>query len=425
MTDVAVHAEGLSKRYLLGRLETGFHRLRRAARLAEARGETWALNDVSFEIPAGQAIALIGPNGAGKSTLLKILAQVVEPTSGWADVRGRVGALLEVGTGFHVELTGRENVYLAGTILGMRRREIAQRFDDIVEFAGVGKYIDTPVKRYSNGMYIRLGFAVSAFLEPEILIVDEVLAVGDAEFQKRCVGRMSDVAKDGRTVIFVSHNMQPVRALCERALLLRNGSLVDDGETDAVVRRYLASLDSSQTGVRRWDDPADRPGDGTARLAEVRVSDRDGEATPSFFSTQEIHVSYEFELAAPVPGFVAALELAAEDGSVVFRSYSSDKGDAIQQPLGPGTAVLGCIVPSELLNTGRYLVNVRGYAHGVDLFLNEQAVLAFDVTADHGESFFLGAASRPGSVAPLLDWRVVPQAAATGESAELRGIVAG
>jgi lipopolysaccharide transport system ATP-binding protein len=424
MADVAVHAEGLSKRYVLGRLETGFRRVRRMAGRVEARGEMWALDDVSFEIPTGQAVALIGPNGAGKSTLLKILAQVVEPTRGWADVRGRVGALLEVGTGFHAELTGRENVYLAGTILGMRRREIARRFDDIVEFSGVQKYIDTPVKRYSNGMYIRLGFAVSAFLEPEILIVDEVLAVGDAEFQRRCVGRMTEVAKDGRTVVFVSHNMQPVRALCERALLLKHGRLVDDGETDVIVRRYLASLDTSQTGIRRWDDPLDRPGDGTTRLVEVRVSDRDGEAAPSFFSTQEIHVSYEFEVAAPVPGFVAALELAAEDGSIVFRSYSSDKGAAIQQPLGPGRAVLRCVISPELLNTGRYLVNVRAYALGVDLFVSEQAVVSFDVTADHGESFFLGAASRPGSGAPLLDWRIVPPAIAADEDAKLRDIVA-
>jgi lipopolysaccharide transport system ATP-binding protein len=425
MGDIAIHAEGLSKRYLLGRLETGFRRIRRMAGSAEARAETWALNDVSFEIPEGQAVALIGPNGAGKSTLLKILARVVEPTAGWADVRGRVGALLEVGTGFHLELTGRENVYLAGTILGMRRKEIARRFDDIVEFSGVEKYIDTPVKRYSNGMYIRLGFAVSAFLEPEILIVDEVLAVGDAEFQKRCVGRMNDVAKGGRTVVFVSHNMQPVRALCERALLLQHGRLVDDGETDGVIRRYLASLDSSESGVRRWDDPLKRPGNDVARLIEVRLSDAGGEPSPAFFSRQEIHVSYTFELAAAVPGLVVAAELAAVDGSVVFRSYSSDKGDVLQQELGrSGRLRVECIIPPELLNDGRYFVNVRAYAHGVDLFLNEQAVVGFDVTADHGESFFLGAGSRPGTVAPILDWAVVPAVSDEHEDAGLRGTAA-
>ena len=422
MTDFAIHAEGLSKRYLLGRLESGFRRMRRLVGAAERRQETWALRDVSFEMPQGQAVALIGPNGAGKSTLLKILAQVVQPTAGYADVRGRVGALLEVGTGFHGELTGRENVYLSGTILGMRRKEIASRFDDIVDFSGIGKYIDTPVKRYSSGMYIRLGFAVSAFLEPEILIVDEVLAVGDAEFQRRCVGRMTEVAKDGRTVVFVSHNMQPVRALCTRALLLQGGRLVDDGDTDGVVRRYLASIDASETGVHRWPDPENRPGNDACRLVEVRVSDESGEPGATFFSSQPISFTCELDVRVPDPGLVAVLDLMMSDGTTVFRSYSSDASGTSAIGARTGLQAIRCTIPPGLLNGGRYLVNVRVHLRGVDGIVNEQGVLQFDVTADHGESYFITPIhGRPGVVAPILPWDAV----APSSGGDVREDVAG
>lgn len=425
MADFAVHAEGLSKRYLLGRLETGFLRLRRMAGVGERRRETWALKDVSFEIAEGQAVALIGPNGAGKSTLLKILAQVVEPTAGWADVRGRVGALLDVGTGFHGELTGRENVYLAGTILGMRRKEISQRFDDIVEFSGVAKYIDTPVKRYSSGMFIRLGFAVAAFLEPEILIVDEVLAVGDAEFQKRCIGRMTEVAKGGRTVVFVSHNMQPVRALCDRALLLRGGKLVDDGDTDRIIRQYLASVDASETGRHRWDDPLSRPGNDACRLLEVRVSDDSGQPSSTFFSSQPIAVTYELDVRIPDPGLVVVLDLVTSDATTVFRSYSTDAGAVAAIGSRTGRQAIRCSIPPGFLNEGRYLVNVRVHLRGIDGIVNEHGVLQFDVTADHGESYFITPIhGRPGVVAPVLDWTPIPATFEEGSPAPLRGTVA-
>jgi homopolymeric O-antigen transport system ATP-binding protein len=405
MADFSIRADGLSKQYVLGRLETGLRRVRRAVGAVAARETMWALKDVSFEIPQGQAVALIGRNGAGKSTLLKILAQIVQPTAGYADVRGRVGALLEVGTGFHAELTGRENIYLSGTMLGMRRKEIRSRFDEIVEFSGIGAFIDTPVKRYSSGMYIRLGFAVSAFLEPEILIVDEVLAVGDAEFQRRCLGRMSAVAKGGRTVVFVSHNMQPIRAFCERALLLEAGQLVDDGDTDSVVRRYLASVETSETGRRRWLDPDLRPGNANCRLVEVRVTDASGEPNAQFFSSQDIFVTTELEARAPETDLVLAIDVVAADGTTVVRSYSTDSKDRPQRGATEGLNAYRCAIPGGLLNGGRYMVNVHAYVRSIDGILHENGILQFDVTTDHDESFFITRIhGRPGTIAPVFEW---------------------
>jgi lipopolysaccharide transport system ATP-binding protein len=409
MSEPAIRADKLSKQYVLGHLETGFRRMRRALGTAEARQTVWALQDVSFEVPQGQALALIGHNGAGKSTLLKMLANIVTPTSGYADIRGRVGALLEVGTGFHAELTGRENVYLSGTILGMRRNEIRRRFDDIVEFSGVGKFIDTPVKRYSSGMYIRLGFAVSAFLEPEILIIDEVLAVGDAAFQKRCLGRMTEVTKDGRTVVFVSHNTQPVRAFCERALRLDHGRLVDDGDTDSVIRRYLATVDSTESGRHRWIKADARPGNDACQLVEVRVTDESGEPSSTFFSTQRISVTCELDAQNDEPDLVLAVDIVSTDGTPIFRSYSSDSQDNEEQrQVRAGLNAIRCTIPPALLNSGQYLVNVRVYLHGIDLIVQEQGVLEFEVTADHDESFFITRLQgRPGVIAPILDWDAV------------------
>jgi lipopolysaccharide transport system ATP-binding protein len=259
MTDLAIGAEGLGKRYQLGDRQEPYHTLRdtlasmaaRPVRLAQSlvrrNGQRssdpsilWALKDVSFEVQQGEVIGIIGPNGAGKSTLLKILSRITEPTCGWVDIRGRVGSLLEVGTGFHPELTGRENIYLNGAILGMHRNEIARKFDEIVAFSGVERFIDTAVKRYSSGMYLRLAFAVAAHLEPEVLVVDEVLAVGDAAFQKQCMGKMGQVATAGRTVIFVSHNLAAIRLLCSRTLLLAEGQILLSGPTERVIPEYMA-----------------------------------------------------------------------------------------------------------------------------------------------------------------------------------------
>ena len=246
----AIVVDGLSKRYEIGELQASYGTLRDSVVKLLKGGvhqhghhdeHVWALDDVSFELAEGEVLGLIGRNGAGKSTLLRVLTRITAPTKGTARIRGRMGSLLEVGTGFHPELTGRENVYLNGAILGMRRREITAKFDDIVDFSGTGRFVDTPVKRYSSGMYVRLAFAVAAFLEPEILLVDEVLAVGDAEFQRRCLGRMEDMGESGRTVVFVSHNMQTIAQLCDRAILLDGGRVIADGDSADVVAEYLQS----------------------------------------------------------------------------------------------------------------------------------------------------------------------------------------
>jgi lipopolysaccharide transport system ATP-binding protein len=405
MSELAISAHGLGKRYRLGTVETGMRRLRRALRGRAAAGSHWALQDLTFDVREGETVALVGRNGAGKSTLLKVLSRITEPTTGYVDVRGRVGALLEIGTGFHGDLTGRENIFLNGSILGMSRSEVLRNLEAIIEFAGVSKHIDTPVKWYSSGMYVRLAFAIAAHLEPEILIVDEVLAVGDAEFQRRCIGRMSDVAREGRTVVFVSHNMQIVRSLCERSILLESGRIIDDGKSDEIVRRYLTSIEPLEAGQRVWTDPATRPGDDDCRLVEVRVADENDEAVSSFFSSQPIDVVLEFDVLTPDPGLIAAVELVAADGTTVFRSYSLDGTGGPKPGVTRGRHALRCAIPPDLLNAGRYVVNVRIHGRGIDAIVNEPGVVHLDVMADHGESHFIvNSHGRPGVVAPVLAW---------------------
>src|SRR4051794_13075027 len=315
MTDIAVSARGLGKQYRLGQVEHVFARARRRLRKAPAPGHMWALRDLTFDIEEGDAVAFVGRNGAGKSTLLKVLSRVTEPTTGYADIAGRVGALLEVGTGFSGQLTGRENVYMNGSILGMSKREIDRKFDEIVDFSGVELHIDTPVKWYSSGMYVRLAFAVAAHLEPEILIIDEVLAVGDAEFQKRCLARMSDVTKEGRTILFVSHNAQVVRRLCRKALLLERGELVAEGHVEDVMRTYFASIEEPSAGLRRWSDEI--LGDGDCRVLEVRVTDDSGEPAATFFSSKPIYVTVEFEIPELNSLLNPSLDIATADGVTI------------------------------------------------------------------------------------------------------------
>ncbi|MDP2725935.1 MAG: ABC transporter ATP-binding protein, partial [Dehalococcoidia bacterium] len=289
MSDVAIHAENLGKLYHIGQRErykalrdtladmiyAPVRRIRSSSRDSAAKtgngdNTIWALKDVSFDIESGEVVGIIGRNGAGKSTLLKILSRITEPTEGFAEINGRVGSLLEVGTGFHPELTGRENIYLNGAILGMRKTEIDRKFDEIVAFAEVERFIDTPVKHYSSGMGVRLAFAVAAHLEPEILLIDEVLAVGDAAFQKKCLGKMEDVAKGGRTVLFVSHNMASIVNLCPRAILLDAGKVVMDGYSRDVVQHYIATAPGA-SGEVVWDDPTQAPGNDIVRLHAVRI----------------------------------------------------------------------------------------------------------------------------------------------------------
>jgi lipopolysaccharide transport system ATP-binding protein len=410
---LAIRAEGLGKRYRSRRVESGYKQLARALR-REKHEWMWALDDVSFEIEEGVSTAIIGRNGAGKSTLLKLLARITEPTTGYADLAGRVGALLEVGTGFHPELTGRENIFFNGTILGMRKQEIARKFDEIVEFSGVKDHIDKPVKWYSSGMYVRLGFAVAAHLEPEILVVDEVLAVGDAEFQKKCLGRMNDVAHEGRTVLFVSHNMQAVRRLCERAILLEEGKVVMDGDVASVAQHYLASIESPDNGVRRWEDPAKRPGNELGRIVEVRTTGDDG-PSGSFFSSRPIHLTVEFDLTVVDPTFTVGFDLITSDGVLVFTSYQRDMPDDALPQFAVGRNAFRCTIPPGLLNAGRYLVNLRVSLHNRRFIALEESVLHFDVVADHGDSIFLNSQGRSGVILPPLEWASVESASETVE----------
>ena len=321
MNDIAIKVENLGKMYRIGAEEkrpdnlwqatkqlvtSPFDYLRRITRPPTEAETLWALRDVSFEVKRGEVVGIIGRNGAGKSTLLKIISRITEPTHGRAVIHGRVGSLLEVGTGFHPELTGRENIYLNGAILGMKREEIDRKFDEIVDFSGVERFLDTPVKRYSSGMHVRLGFAVAAHLEPEILLVDEVLAVGDVEFQKKCLGKMRDVAREGRTVLFVSHNMAVMRKLCKRVLLLGNGYKLADDKTDAVIRDYL--MGNEKNISENFSLPslsADEP----ARGLKLYCLGADNKMKTRFYLDEKWKIVLEFELTQPLAHFIAAVGL--------------------------------------------------------------------------------------------------------------------
>src|SRR2546423_9342740 len=303
MSDLAIDAVGLSKRYRIGQMHSAIDTLRdhlmhglRTLRTGRTPPEhIWALDDVSFQVREGEVLGVIGRNGAGKTTMLRLLSRITEPTKGFADVTGRVGSLLEVGTGFHAELTGRENIFLNGAILGMRRSEIVRKFDEIVEFSGVEQFLDTPVKRYSSGMFVRLAFSVAAHLEPEILIVDEVLAVGDIEFQKRCLGKMESFGQSGRTVLFVSHSMPTVARLCPRLLLLESGKLVEDGPTEHVIGRYLHG-DLGTSARRVWNDRGSAPGDDCARPPAAPVVYASGATSDVAGVSEQVGTDIAFDL---------------------------------------------------------------------------------------------------------------------------------
>lgn len=315
MSDIAIKVENLHKLYRLGLKECSkdtlsatmvswlkapirnFYQLRSLDQLDLDSNDPdvlHALDDVSFEVKHGEVLGIIGRNGAGKSTLLKVLSRITEPTAGRITINGRVASLLEVGTGFHPELTGRENTYMNGTILGMRKKEIDRKFEEIIDFSGVEKFLDTPVKRYSSGMKVRLAFSVAAHLEPEILIIDEVLAVGDAEFQKKCLGKMQDVSSGGRTVLFVSHNMGAIQTLCPRSLLLSHGRMIDDGDSDQVVRRYLSRMIRKQEETFSLDNP-DRTNSGVLRLTYACVVDKEGLETTSIIAGKDIAFKFYYE----------------------------------------------------------------------------------------------------------------------------------
>ena len=407
MSTVVIHGEGLGKSYHRGALQQSTLLRDHLSRMLKSplsvfrrpKDETfWALKDVSLEVREGEVVGIIGRNGAGKTTLLKILSRITKPTTGWAEIHGRVGSLLEVGTGFHPELTGRENTFLSGAILGMGKSEITRKFDEIVAFAELEKFIDTPVKHYSSGMYVRLAFAVAAHLEPEILLVDEVLAVGDASFQKKCLGKMGQVSREGRTILFVSHNMAAVKALCSKAVLMRDGSVTVSGTVADVVDDYFLGA-APGARAKEWRDPATSPGNENVRISYVRIIPPEGEPTITIDTGVLIEIGFD-NLREDI-NLDCTVYLSSSDGVLIFESghiISSD-GDSRH-----GSYHLTGRIPAHLLNAGRYSLSVQfGKDQRYVLFRMDDAVFFEVENTSTGRGANMGVA--PGIIRPMLSWR--------------------
>ena len=389
MSEYAIRVENLGKRYMIGAQTERYKTLRDSLTdlahlpanilrngIRKHNQEIWALKDVSFDVKKGAVLGVVGRNGAGKSTLLKILSRVTEPTEGFAEIHGRVGSLLEVGTGFHPELTGRENISLNGAILGMKKREIERKFDEIVEFSEVEKFIDTPVKRYSSGMYLRLAFAVAAHMEPEILVVDEVLAVGDAEFQRKCLGKMSDVAQEGRTVLFVSHNMSAILRLTEETIVLEKGKVAYRAPTNEAVDYYLTS-GFAQTGERCWhadEVPAEAA---PFKPVALRVCNPQGAIAETIRSLEPCTFEMEYQLDAPISGLRVGLYLLSTHGEHIFSSFDTDNTAEYNRYLTrpAGRYISRCSIPADLLNDGRYILGVNASAFRVKRYFQDEYAL--------------------------------------------------
>jgi lipopolysaccharide transport system ATP-binding protein len=418
-----IQVENLSKFYRLGVIGRGTLRedVHRWMDRARGRPQTWshegsdlkrgdhiwALRGVSFEVGQGEIVGIVGSNGAGKSTLLKILSRITAPTSGVALLKGRVGSLLEVGTGFHPELTGRENIFLNGAILGMPKHETERKFDEIVEFSGVGEFMDTPVKRYSSGMRVRLAFAVAAHLEPEILLIDEVLAVGDAAFQKRCIGKMGEVARVGRTVLFVSHDMSAISALCERAILLDEGRVVADGDTDSTIETYLAGLNGS--GPEFGEvllTPEGSGGGEPITLRAVRTMDIDGRVRGDFRSAESIVVEFDFIRHESIDFLRIGFELVSARGVVVFRTFHNDLSEMLPRDPTGEVERLQAIIPAGLLNGGVYQIRacVRRHRRGSAWILRDAPGPSVHVMLNVPNPDYV-TSKRAGIVAPMIEWK--------------------
>ena len=427
MNDIAIRVEKLRKQYRLGfgglKTRHNYTSLRDVltkalcvpfrrrvdnldSKIRNTKPEyIWALNDLSFEIKHGEVIGVIGPNGAGKTTLLKILSRITEPTSGWAKIHGRVRSLLEVGTGFHPELSGRENIYLNGAILGMRKVETNRKFDEIVAFADVEKFIDTPVKRYSSGMYVRLAFAVAAHLEPEILLVDEVLAVGDYEFQKKCLKKMGEVSKEGRTVLFVSHNMMSINNLCSRALLLEQGKIAMDGETSDVIQRYIVSVGTDRV---KWEELNTAPGNHRTRLHSVEVLSSEGNASGEFDIDQDILIRIAYWNLQDGEKFLVGIWLKDELGNIVLTSTNIPPDNLgvnewFDRPHPVGLFETVCRIPANLLNSKMYSVDVfsnNGFKAGADFHI--EGAVSFRVSETKNRNVYN--LNWIGVVRPKLVW---------------------
>jgi len=422
MSEIAIRVQGLSKRYRIGQREPY-----RALRDVLARGLTapfratasvfrrsgpkgngireknyiWALKDVSFEVKRGEVVGIIGRNGAGKSTLLKILSRITEPTEGYAEIHGRVGSLLEVGTGFHPELTGRENIYLNGAILGMKKHEIDRKFDEIVAFAEIEKFIDTPVKYYSSGMYVRLAFAVAAHLEPEILLVDEVLAVGDAAFQKKCLGKMGDVAKEGRTVLFVSHNMGAISQLCNQGICIEGGEVIRSGRISDVITSYLSA---AAPLASEWQNPSPPLEGQESEIFIKSVSILSGDAQPAavtpFASSITIKILYKLNQALRNLSIIC--RVTDLHGNVIMTTWDTDSTEWRHRVREPGHYQSLCEVPGKILRPGKYFLSVGAHVNNVKTICYYDQILSFEVSED---SYSLNP-DRIGIITPLLPWEV-------------------
>ena len=424
-SEIAIRAENIGKRYRIGATQ-GIGRYRslrediselaslRKRQQERATRDFWALKDVSFEIRSGEVVGIIGRNGAGKSTMLKILARITPPTSGRGQTVGRVGSLLEVGTGFHPELTGRENIMLAAAIMGMSRTEVQQRFDEIVEFANLAKFLETPVKRYSSGMYMRLAFSVAAHLEPEILLVDEVLAVGDAAFQKKCLGRMEELSGTGRTVLFVSHSMPSVMRLCPRVILLDGGHLTADGSASSVVEEYMGR--GSGAAVREWPDPATAPGDERVKLKAVRVVNEEGEPAPEIDIREPVFVEVEYCNLSDDPEFkpYANLHFFNAEGTYLFISSDQNNMAWRRRPRHRGSVRARCCIPGNFFAEGGVFVlaAVTSLEPTVVHALENDAVAFHVMDPSEGDGVradWVG--DFPGVVRPMLEWHMTEEPA--------------
>jgi lipopolysaccharide transport system ATP-binding protein len=426
MGDLAIRVQGLGKQYRIGRLREPYKSLRdvisraafgpfRAVRSRLSRGERrgtagdsafWALRDVSFEVKQGEVLGVIGRNGAGKSTLLKILSRITDPTEGSAELRGRIGSLLEVGTGFHPELTGRENVYLSGSILGMKKTEIDRKFDEIVAFAEVERFIDTMVKRYSSGMYLRLAFAVAAHLDPEILLVDEVLAVGDAGFQNKCLGRMGTVAQAGRTVLFVSHNMGTITRLCPRALWLDEGRLRQDGPAAEVVHSYQAQI---RTTGGSWTRAAKNLQDRDFAFTDIGTLDGNRRPAELFAADERIVVRICYSVNQKLSACAISVRVYNSEGSVVFTTSDGDSKQVSALGKSPGSYVASFSIPPRFLAPGSYTLQVAAHAPMRHMYELLEACVSFEVSPSGSLGSLDG---RLGMVQPLLEWATEPDDAA-------------
>lgn len=423
MSDVVIKVENLSKKYILSHQSQEkytalrdvvansvkniankimspitSHSLSHPLPVTDSQEEFFALKEVSFEIKQGDRVGIIGRNGAGKSTLLKILSRITEPTSGRIEIIGRVASLLEVGTGFHPELTGRENIFLNGAILGMGKAEITRKFDEIVAFAEVDKFLDTPVKRYSSGMYVRLAFAVAAHLEPEILIVDEVLAVGDAQFQKKCLGKLEEVGREGRTVLFVSHNMAAVNNLCNNAMLLNSGRLDYFSKTKLVVEKYiLQGADAFSNGFlsNHQDEVLD--------VIDFLVCDLRGNRKSVFKTTENIYLTTRLDLKRSVEGLRIGFDVYnVVDGEILFRTFDDD---LITRDRGTRVNDFTCELPGNLLKSGIYAAKLMIGIHNIRWIVNGNLSINFEVQFVDGINSKY-ADSRPGKIMPLMNWKI-------------------